>query len=450
LGLEGDKSVQAYANATYQTRQFTDSAAAAKDKLFGLVENLKAMGYTNQQIWSQADVKAAVANYDSLQKKAGEAAKAMDTTFKAMPQTTSRAIMTAMSKMSTTQIEAAIAAKINLMKPPQINWQMNMPAGPGGMPTLFVPPRPTKTGTGTAVNPLFGQWNAYGHSGTTSLGNAINSEMRNKPKGSNLVIANSSETIIPAAGGMNNTLGDVVATLTRGFNHLSTVFAANQKMTVAAINRSIQMGLQGDARILSAIKATAAAGGLGGGAMGGAKGSLGAASALASSMGLTTTSGYRPGDPGYHGANRARDFSNGTGPTPQMLAFAQKMAATYGNTITELIYTPLGFGIKNGKKVPPYARAAHYNHVHVAFGQGPGHPTMFSSANAAMAYERMMAPAGASVASVTSNSSEWGNSPVTLNLTNNISGVQDPRVVAEMVWDYTSKKVQQLQNNSFA
>ena len=34
------------------------------------------------------------------------------------------------------------------------------------------------------------------------LGDAISSEMRNKPSGSNLVIANSSETIIPAAGGL--------------------------------------------------------------------------------------------------------------------------------------------------------------------------------------------------------------------------------------------------------
>jgi hypothetical protein len=301
-----------------------------------------------------------------------------------------------------------------------------------------------------------GEWTALAKGSARpfagNLGQAINYEMANKPKGSNLVIANDSETIIPAAGGLNNTLGDVVAALTRGFNHLSTVFAQNQKMTVAAINRSIQVSVQGDARILSAIKATAAAGGMGmgGGALGGGKGSLGAASALAQSMGLQITSGYRPGDPGYHGANRARDYSNGTGPTPQMMAFAQKMAATYGTSLTELIYTPLGFGIKNGKKVPPYAAAAHYNHVHVAFGRGPGSPTMFSNANAAMAYERMMAPAGASIASVTSNSSEWGNSPVTLNLTNNISGVQDPRAVAEMVWDYTSKKVQQLQNNSFA
>ena len=43
------------------------------------------------------------------------------------------------------------------------------------------------------------------------LSDAIASEMRNKPRGSNLVVANSSETIIPAAGGygMKNFLGQV-------------------------------------------------------------------------------------------------------------------------------------------------------------------------------------------------------------------------------------------------
>jgi hypothetical protein len=307
-----------------------------------------------------------------------------------------------------------------------------------------------------------------------NLGQALNYEMANKPPGSNLVVANSSETIIPAANGLGGGMKGMIDaiwksssntanTIANGFTVLNNTFRTTQErsmqvtkttaaQTTAAINRSIALSVQGDRQILSAIKAAAAAGGMGmgGGALGGGKGSLGAASALAQSMGLQITSGYRPGDPGYHGANRARDYSNGTGPTPQMMAFAQKMAATYGTSLTELIYTPLGFGIKNGKKVPPYAAAAHYNHVHVAFGRGPGSPTMFSNANAAMAYERMMAPAGASVATVTSNSSEWGNSPVTLNLTNNISGVQDPRAVAEMVWDYTSKKVQQLQNNSFA
>jgi hypothetical protein len=138
------------------------------------------------------------------------------------------------------------------------------------------------------------------------------------------------------------------------------------------------------------------------------------------------------------------------GPSSSMMKFARAMSSRYGSSMAELIYTPLGYGIKHGKKVPPYAAAQHYDHVHVAFGRGPGNPTLFSSANAAMAYERMMAPAGARIASVTSNSSEFSGAPVTINQNITVEGAMDPRATAEAVWNYTAKKVQELQNNSFA
>lgn len=96
---------------------------------------------------------------------------------------------------------------------------------------------------------------------------------------------------------------------------------------------------------------------------------------IAGSFGLSMTSGYRPGDPGYHGLNRARDYSNSFGPTPQMMAFARFMVANYGSVLRELIYSPLGFGIKDGRVVPNSfwgagTVAGHYNHVHVAFKHG--------------------------------------------------------------------------------
>jgi hypothetical protein len=50
------------------------------------------------------------------------------------------------------------------------------------------------------------------------------------------------------------------------------------------------------------------------------------------------------------------------------------MAANYGQKLLELIYTPLGFSIKNGRRVPPYAQADHYDHVHVAYGDGNLNP----------------------------------------------------------------------------
>lgn len=96
---------------------------------------------------------------------------------------------------------------------------------------------------------------------------------------------------------------------------------------------------------------------------------------IAQRFGLMMTSAHRPGDPGYHGQNRARDYSNGFGPTPQMLRFAKFLAAVYGRQLKELIYTPLGFGIKNGVKVPleffgDRVNQMHNNHVHVAYARG--------------------------------------------------------------------------------
>lgn len=98
---------------------------------------------------------------------------------------------------------------------------------------------------------------------------------------------------------------------------------------------------------------------------------------MARSFGLSLTSSYRRGDRGYHGKNRARDYSNdavGKG-TPQQLAFAQHLAKNYGSSLRQLIYTPLGYGIAGGKKVGldywgPSTNAQHYHHVHVAYEKG--------------------------------------------------------------------------------
>lgn len=50
---------------------------------------------------------------------------------------------------------------------------------------------------------------------------------------------------------------------------------------------------------------------------------------------------------------------------------APRSTGNFKNThsgLLELIHTPLGFGVKNGARVAPYAENAHYNHVHVAAG----------------------------------------------------------------------------------
>jgi len=124
-------------------------------------------------------------------------------------------------------------------------------------------------------------------------------------------------------------------------------------------------------------------------------GNLNLVKELGKGMGLNITSMFREGDRGYHGSGRAIDFQTpgkpGNRGTPQQMEFAREVIRRYGTTIKELIYTPLGFGIKDGKQVPlttwgplspPWAdlpeghqlknstNAIHYDHVHVAFKDG--------------------------------------------------------------------------------
>jgi hypothetical protein len=120
-------------------------------------------------------------------------------------------------------------------------------------------------------------------------------------------------------------------------------------------------------------------GGKGGGSVGPTPSGVDGFNRIAAGFGNVVTSGYRPGDPGWHGKNRARDYAGG-----DMLAFAKFMAGAYGSKLLELIHTPLGFGIKNGQNVPLSfwggdVNADHFDHVHVAFrrggkvpGSGPG------------------------------------------------------------------------------
>jgi TP901 family phage tail tape measure protein len=100
--------------------------------------------------------------------------------------------------------------------------------------------------------------------------------------------------------------------------------------------------------------------------------------ALARQLGLSVTSAFRAGDPGYHGRNQARDYGGSSG---SMMQFAKAMAEQFGTQLRELIYTPLGFGIKDGKRVPlsfwgDKTNRGHNDHVHVAFtgAMAPGTP----------------------------------------------------------------------------
>ena len=145
----------------------------------------------------------------------------------------------------------------------------------------------------------------------------------------------------------------------------------------------------------------------------------------AKSFGLQMTSGFRPGDPGWHGVGRAMDFSNGVA-TKEMRDFGLFIASTVGSQLKELIHTPMGFGIKNGNVVPPYARSNHYDHVHVAWAGGPENPAMFNSAVQAKQFERMRV--GSEVYSPNEVAKNFNQT-----ITFNIDGSQDPEAVAQAI-----------------
>lgn len=291
-----------------------------------------------------------------------------------------------------------------------------------------------------------GKWvkNAFGG----SLGDAISSELKHKPPGSNLVIANSSETVIPAAGGYG--MVAFVQTLQYGFSAVVGVQSQaikDQKVLLEKVNQTLKTNQQQTNLKLSLLEQKFTTPSMPGGLGGAAAGGVDAFTPLAQRFGLTMTSAYRPGDPGWHGANRARDFSNGTGPTSQMMQFAQYMASTYGANLKELIYTPLGFSIKNGRRVAPYAQGGHYNHVHVAYGLGPNYPAFFTNRQDAVRWERSMMPGGARVASVTTNSSEGFGTTIHAPITIHQQPGQDAEEVATIVVSRLGMAVQTVLNH---
>lgn len=168
-------------------------------------------------------------------------------------------------------------------------------------------------------------------------------------------IANKTREVGNKVAGLNSSVNEIKASNKSGFTAIAKAIFDASKQTQQVIKSSMSFDIGGP---------------LGGSIGGGMK----AFQNVGQKFGLVKTSGYRPGDPGYHGIGRAIDLSNGTGPTPQMMMAAQFLARVFGRHLKELIYTPLGWSIKNGKKVPAYAKENHYNHVHVAWNKGNVEP----------------------------------------------------------------------------
>jgi len=182
---------------------------------------------------------------------------------------------------------------------------------------------------------------------------------------------------------------------------------------------------------------------------GGGMGSLGGAQALAKRDGLAMTS-YRGGqhaNGSLHYQGRAMDFGGDPG---EMRTFANQLKSTRP---TELIHNP-NASMKNGQSVSPSywgpeTWAAHANHVHVGYAYGAGNPAFFSSLSGARAWEKKMSPTNASIASVTSNSSEFGGGPnITNSITINQQPNQDPNHLASIVVQKMGEWVSEARSSS--
>lgn len=128
-------------------------------------------------------------------------------------------------------------------------------------------------------------------------------------------------------------------------------------------------------------------GGAFGGSLMGARSSLRPFAAIGSSFGLGVTDGKRPagtrtasGGVSYHSTGEAIDMGDGRGPDSNKLGFFKYLKSKFGGQLAELIYTPGGTGIKDGRpfRYTGAVAADHFDHVHVAFdtgrpGVGDGH-----------------------------------------------------------------------------
>jgi hypothetical protein len=284
------------------------------------------------------------------------------------------------------------------------------------------------------------------------LGDAIASEMRMKPPGSNLVIANSSETVIPAAGGYG--MKDFMGYLHSGFDKVSATFqsyAKNNDNRLKGMTEVFAFGQEQTNEQLQVLnqkvavlqqQSAAGMGGMGGGLFGGGAGGGGVAKVIQigkmlQGMGLNVAENpafgsgrvgqHAPGS--YHYSGRAIDV---TGSPAQLdAAYAQLL----NTNPAELLW-----------RVP-----GHFDHLHVAYALGAGMPAFFGSQNAAINWEKSMVPSSVRVGSVTSNSSEgFGGGPITINapVTIHQQPNQDAEDLAALVAIKIGEAVSQARSSS--
>jgi hypothetical protein len=303
--------------------------------------------------------------------------------------------------------------------------------------------------------------------GFSNLDSAVNYEMKNKPPGSDLVVANSSETVIPAAGGYG--AQELFATLQQGFANTKTTFERisqgvniNRQDMLAGFKQSEQKDTeranatngridkyqqttasqiagigQNVASLAAKVKEMSSFGGMMGGMGGGAGGAAGAGGA---GGGMATGSGY--GSKGSQIAGQLGTYIKQTGGAPGSIHEHPQHGGVKGKhspnsyhyqgraiDIGAYAYEQGGvlsriaqFNQKMGVKPVELLKAGdpgHNDHVHVAYAFGKGNPALFSSKQAAQKFEKSMVPSSVKVGSITGNSAEGfgGSTSVTNNIT---------------------------------
>ena len=323
--------------------------------------------------------------------------------------------------------------------------------------------------------------------------------MKHKPSGSDLVIANSSETVIPAAGGHG--IGELMNILVDGFSSIKNQYTSlatgvnnldtqttkrfqtvnqaidtnqnqNQKefekinqnfQTVSkTISTNQNQNQQEFAKInenfqqLSTKVSSMSMGGMGG--MGGA-GGLGAGygsagGQIAGQLGnFIKQTGGAPGSihehpqhggvkykhsPGsYHYQGRAIDIGGYANEQAGILRRIAQFNAQYGVKPVELFHA--------GNDP-----AGHSDHVHVAYAGGAGNPAFFNSRSSAEKWERSMAPASSSIRSFTANSSEGLGGTVNggINVTVHAGSISDPDQLAAIVARKIGEAISDVQSSS--
>jgi hypothetical protein len=126
--------------------------------------------------------------------------------------------------------------------------------------------------------------------------------------------------------------------------------------------------------------------GRGSAALQGANSALAPIAGLGARLGLRVSSGLRPGartssgNQSYHSTGEAVDLA---GPPAAMGRAFRAIKSTFGPRLAELIYTPGGVGVRNGRphRYSGQVAADHYDHIHAALdlgrpgpgiGDGPG------------------------------------------------------------------------------